>query len=595
MPDELDPILEARLRAALRSEADALPLTLRAADLRRVEVARSRGRRSLRFGLVAAAAAIVVVLGGAGILANVRPQGNAAASPSASVAARPLATYAELEARLATWGPPDPLLPALRGEHLTADSGEVPLTATLGTINGARVLGDCVGGSITIGIRSPGGSLQSQDWDCGDEPFVMGIGEIGDLFVTALPSVRWRVVAGDLEATEASPQPSAAGFVLDSFAELERALLEGTNRQQILGRAELTDPVDVTGVLTTTIATIPATQFLNVALSCSGGDFGIYVLPAGIDAARTDQRMFGLESQCSDHSRLITDGNTYDAPVEVVIQTTGPVAWRTVVGGWPPASARPTAPPPAGRQEGETRLVQIDVQAGAPEKERTATIPAGTDVLYLTAPCAGEGTLEIEIDGVAASYACGAIGIETFIPDASNQLIVRAGATGTAAFAVRVGAVDWEAARPGAWRPPTLRLSGPDQTAGDIVTLTAFPGCGWSWQPRDGGGSSTDCGPSWQPMAARLSQDPGTQVILRLGGGWTITDIAVDIARNQDILASGRAPSSQPWTVRAAGNEPFVMDVPSPGDWGVRLLVSGERNGDRFQVPYYARIVVAGP
>jgi hypothetical protein len=83
-------------------------------------------------------------------------------------------------------------------------------------------------------------------------------------------------------------------------------------------------------------------------------------------------------------------------------------------------------------------------------------------------------------------------------------------------------------------------------------------------------------------------------VVLRLGGGWTITDIAVDIARNEDILATGRAPSSQPWTVKAVGDEPFVMDVPGPGDWGVRLLVSGERNGDRFQVPYYARILVDG-
>jgi hypothetical protein len=235
----------------------------------------------------------------------------------------------------------------------------------------------------------------------------------------------------------------------------------------------------------------------------------------------------------------------------------------------------------------------MDVHAGDPVMERTATIPAGTDMLYLSVPCAGEGTLEIEIDGVAASYACGTIGIETFTPDFDDQLLVRASATDTAAFAVRVGAVDRESAHPNAWRPPALRLSGPDVTAGDIVTLTAFPGCGWSWQPKGRGGFSEGCGPSWQPMATLLEQRPGTWVTLRLSGGWTISEVAVDIAPNEDILATGRAPKSQPWAVKAVNDEPFVMDVPPPGDWGVRLWVSGERNGDRFQVPYYARIVVA--
>jgi len=332
------------------------------------------------------------------------------------------------------------------------------LTATLGAINGAQISGDCIGGSITVGVRSPAGSMQSQDRDCGDEPFITGFGEIGDLFVTALPSVRWRVVAGDMGAAEVA-----------------------------------------------------------------------------------------------------------------------------------------SAPPASDLQPGETRLVRVDVRAGEPAAEQTATIPAGTDVLYLTAPCNGEGALEIEIDGVAASYTCGAIGIETFTPDFDDQLLVHASATGTAAFAVRVGAVDWEAARPDAWRPPALRLSGPDRTAGDIVTLAAYPGCGWSWEPKGGGGFSTDCGPSWQPMGAALWQRPATMVILHLGGGWTITDVTVEIARNEDILATGRAPGSQPWTVRAMGDEPFVLDVPEPGDWGVRLLVSGERNGDRFQVPDYARIVVEAP
>ncbi len=589
MADELDPILEARLRAALQGEADALPFTPRAAELKRSAANRRLARRSRWIALVAVAASVIVVLGGAAILSSVRPEGDVAATPASTTPAdRPLTSYPELEAILAAHGPTDQVPTALRGEQPSVHGGELPWTATLGPIHGATVVADCIGGSITVGIKPAEPGITSLDHDCGDGPFVMGIGVVGDLFVTSLPSVRWRLVAGDQGATEASALPSPTPFELASYAELEAMGADNIAiGSGILGEAEQTAPVPGAGDTETTMAEFSAYDHLDFFVSCTDGALTV-------DVYEGENLQFSAGGPCRDTPHQISDAVPSGGPVRVLVRTTGPVTWRVVVFGLLRQQDVASAPPVGHLQPGETRLVRMDVHAGDPVMERTATIPAGTDVLYLTSPCAGEGTLEIEIDGVAASYACGTIGIEEFTPDLDNQLLVRASATGTAAFAVRVGAVDSEAARPGAWRPPALRLSGPDQTAGDIATLTAFPGCGWSWQPKGYGGFSESCGPSWQPMGAALWQHAGTWVTLHLGGGWTITEIAVEIARNEDILATGRAPESEQWEVRAVNDEPFVMDVPPPGDWGVRLWVSGERNGDRFQVPYYARIVVAG-
>ena len=66
MDDELDLRLEAHLRAALHHEADALPLLVRAEDVRRARRRRGGRRLALPASLLAAAAviAVVVVFGG---------------------------------------------------------------------------------------------------------------------------------------------------------------------------------------------------------------------------------------------------------------------------------------------------------------------------------------------------------------------------------------------------------------------------------------------------------------------------------------------------------------------------------------------------
>lgn len=74
MVDELDPVLEPRLRAVLRDEADAVPFVLRASELERVAVERRRARRAQRFGrIVAVAAVLAIVATGVAAIASIRP------------------------------------------------------------------------------------------------------------------------------------------------------------------------------------------------------------------------------------------------------------------------------------------------------------------------------------------------------------------------------------------------------------------------------------------------------------------------------------------------------------------------------------------
>ena len=80
MADELDPRLEASLRAALHHEADQLPLLIRSEDIERARRRRGGRRFALPASLLGLAAvlAILVATGGIGRLL----QGNVAASPS---------------------------------------------------------------------------------------------------------------------------------------------------------------------------------------------------------------------------------------------------------------------------------------------------------------------------------------------------------------------------------------------------------------------------------------------------------------------------------------------------------------------------------
>jgi hypothetical protein len=242
---------------------------------------------------------------------------------------------------------------------------------------------------------------------------------------------------------------------------------------------------------------------------------------------------------------------------------------------------------------GEKQVALFETDPSTPVAERPS-IPKGTDAVYVDGTCAGRGTLLLEVDGITAQFSCGeetSLGVSEFTLDQQSGVSIQSSVEGNARFRIRVGAVDLDKVPGVDFVPPALKLSGPDWTAADIVTVTGFAGCGLSWAPGDQGGMSEECGPSWQPIAAALHQRTGSQVSLELETGWTITGIQGSFAAQADILSSGRDPQSQPLEVRKVGRK-WVFDVPDAGDWGIRLGVSGASNGDHFAVPYYARVVV---
>ena len=253
------------------------------------------------------------------------------------------------------------------------------------------------------------------------------------------------------------------------------------------------------------------------------------------------------------------------------------------------AATEPSLEPPLA---GSTALVSLDLTAADGTVERTAARPQATDYYLLSGACAGQGSVDLVIDGVEGTWACGTLGVEPFTLGSGTTATIHATVTGTAHFLVRLDARDMAAIPNLTFLPPALSLTGPDSTAGDTVTTAGFPGCGWSWQPKSGvGGFNEDCGPSWQAMATALHQRPGTTVTMTLPAGWTIDAIDAAVAANADILPSGSHPAEQPLAVSHPGGA-WSFRVPGSGDWGVRLTVTAARDGDTFNVPFYGRVIV---
>ena len=237
MADELDPRLEASLRAALHHEADQLPLLVRVEDIERARRQRGRRRLALPASLLAAAAVIAVLVVVAGAWRANESLVATSPSPSGSAPATstpPLAAFAALEALLAGQGADAPLGVAVRGEHPVAEEGDTPVRTSLGTVEIPAVVGACLGEPIQVGVRQADGSAVSTLATCDGEPFVLKLGATGDVWVQASPGVRWRVVvgagavAGPTQPVDGCAQVTAATHahrpvvVRDTFAEVEK-------------------------------------------------------------------------------------------------------------------------------------------------------------------------------------------------------------------------------------------------------------------------------------------------------------------------------------------------------------------------------------
>lgn len=237
MADELDPILEARLRGVLLEEAASIPFTLRADTVRRVQAERRRARNIQRLTLMSAAAVVVVAVAGVVVSLGLRNSSNVATSPSPAATTAPSATprasssvgpdtsglisLSDLQGYVAEQGAKE----SLRASATAPKGAPVPVTA--GYLSASReviVALSCTGGSVKIDVMAGTETVVSTSSDCGagkglTGPFSFildgtergtgdGPGGDGTLVLTPDPGVQWRVVAG---TRDIAPQPSPSG------------------------------------------------------------------------------------------------------------------------------------------------------------------------------------------------------------------------------------------------------------------------------------------------------------------------------------------------------------------------------------------------
>jgi len=199
MVDELDPILETKLRLALREEADALPFTIRTAELQRAAAARAAARRYRRFSILAAAAVVVVAVVGVTAIANMR-------GPSGPAATSALDGLPSFE-RLAEAGSGGPTI-----YRVEDTAGALPSQWQYGLLAGAYndlVLVACTGPSsltvaleygsphsIPLGTVTCDGGIRRMAWDGTQERAVLASSSVS-LVLNTEPGVSWRMLVVD--------------------------------------------------------------------------------------------------------------------------------------------------------------------------------------------------------------------------------------------------------------------------------------------------------------------------------------------------------------------------------------------------------------
>ena len=597
MADELDPILEARLRGALHSEADAVPFTLRADTVRKVGAERARARRAQRFTWFAAAAAVIALaVGSVALTLALRAPGNVAASPAASAAgtvsptldATGLLPMSALNSALVTNG----VAPLVGLGSDTASSSVTSEQDGIGPLPASDqvvVALSCTGGSVDVRVVAAGSVVSHANETCDTSMIIAWlsgtkIANGGEAVIQVAPQagVRYRLAAG--VRANSTPDPSAlpawnalhAYIGTDTVIAAQGGSSSDSTFDEFLGslggRTNLRFVGACTGKIT--LAWAPAAGEPATAII---GDFPCDRAPH-IMALRP-------EASAPASLQLLVRGDPGSSWMGIVVDAAPATPEPSATSSASPAAAPSLAP----LGKGETGLAAADLGADSGTSTWSGPLPAGTDFYRVETTCSGDGAIDFTIDGVHDQWTCAASNTSEYTLGPGDTTTFQATVTGNARFKVRLAAVDL--AKAGVvFLPPALSLTGPDYTAGDTVTVTGFPGCGLAWQPKRGSGVAESCGPSWQPVASPLRQRLGTSVTISLPTGWTIDDVTMAYAANSAILP-GRDPATQQEAVYHNGGV-WTLTVPPAGDWGVQLMVSASHNGDRMQVPYYARVIV---
>ena len=286
MDDELDLRLEAHLRAALHHEADALPLLVRAEDVRRARRRRGGRRLGLPASLLAAAAviAVVVVFGG---MWRVN-QAPVAASPTAGSTSvipvqvidtptEPLPSYEDIAVYAAS------TVELLRAEHEAVNTPTQTVAGSLGAMWNLEIVVACDVGDVVVslrldGVASPGTDTDRATFGCGQEP--------GAILVTMLES------AGDAQVVVDAPAGTSWRLIAYDHASNLKTLPDRLTLPDLARRAKLEN------------------QFIGVLSPAPSYAFSAEVSP--VAPGTTFDVVFACDGRGLLH--LVIDGTVRDAP-----------------------------------------------------------------------------------------------------------------------------------------------------------------------------------------------------------------------------------------------------------------------------------------
>jgi hypothetical protein len=260
-----------------------------------------------------------------------------------------------------------------------------------------------------------------------------------------------------------------------------------------------------------------------------------------------------------------------------------------------PATAAPSgivglpAPAPPDFAQPSVRVLEVSGDGPVPALA-VGQVPEAAERVALLVGCSGEGVLRMRLDGVAVDFDCARRLLDgAFVPplDGESELVVEA--TGALRYVVQVRA--WSPVAP-VFRPPGALLSGGGRT------VPGHAGCGLAFELADGTSSEEQCGPSWMPIPddRAVSLSRADELVLSMMDGWTLTQIVTDITDHAGIVGEDRdVPYARldPHTV-VDGARALVILTTNPGDFGLRLTLTAERDGATFTVPYYFRVRIGG-
>jgi hypothetical protein len=221
-----------------------------------------------------------------------------------------------------------------------------------------------------------------------------------------------------------------------------------------------------------------------------------------------------------------------------------------------------------------------------------APVVAPDATLVVAFGCEGKGMIHLVVDGIARDAACLASNVMEFVPTATGPS--RLGITPDHAVRLNLEFRSYTREQAGA------ALDVPSAELGTVTRSSAAPGfttCLTSWRLPDGTTGDEGCGPTWRPIpdGRAIRVTAGETLETGITDGWAITGIEPSYADHAALTADATLADWVPLPpVDGPGVEGrFTLGVPPPGDWAIRLAVTGRlADGTTFTADQAFRVIV---